>query len=201
MVILAKKNCLWTMPSCKVMIVIVSKRSFLILSLKHIHTHCAVLPPFLGGGGQFGITLNFRKSRFAPLTFFLEKFLYTLTHTHTLTFMYNNSRMLQIQGDLEDLETAFGATRFDLGSRAKVVGSGSCSALVKLLPGYKELYVSHDTWGDYNQMLRIFKLYDLSFDIGGGFRESIMFLHTDMCVVSECLKIWANNIVKYEVGC
>ena len=81
--------------------------------------------------------------------------------------------MLQIQGDLEDLETALGATHFDVGSRVRGIGSGSCSALVKLLPGYKELFVSHDTWGDYNQMLRIFKRYDLKFDIGGGFRKFI----------------------------
>ena len=85
--------------------------------------------------------------------------------------------MLQIQGDLEDLESALGAQADDVGSRARGVGSGSCSALVKLLPGYKELYVSHDTWGDYNAMLRIFKRYDLQFDIGGGFRKySIMIL-------------------------
>ena len=87
--------------------------------------------------------------------------------------MLNESRMLQIQGDLEDLEAALGASQADLGSRAKVIGSGSCSALVKLLPGYKELYVAHDTWTDYTQMLRIFKHYDLNFDIGGGFRKSM----------------------------
>ena len=79
--------------------------------------------------------------------------------------------MLQIQGDLEDLEAALGAKSGDIGSRVHGIGSGSCSALVKLLPGYKELYVSHDTWGDYNAMLRIFKRYDMKFDIGGGFRE------------------------------
>ena len=79
--------------------------------------------------------------------------------------------MLQIQGDLEDLEAALGAKSSDVGSRARGIGSGSCSALVKLLPDYKELYVAHDTWGDYNAMLRIFKRYDLKFDIGGGFRK------------------------------
>ena len=79
--------------------------------------------------------------------------------------------MLQIQGDLEDLEAALGATHADVGSRAHGIGSGSCSALVKLLPGCKELYVSHDTWGDYNQMLRIFKMYNFRYDVGGGFRK------------------------------
>ena len=99
---------------------------------------------------------------------------HSLSSIHiTWTQILNESRLLQIQGDLEDLEAALGATPTDLGSRAQVLGSGSCSALVKLLPGYKELYVAHDTWGDYNQMLRIFKHYDLHFDIGGGFRKSI----------------------------
>ena len=72
---------------------------------------------------------------------------------------------------MEDLEAALKATPSDIGLRSRGFGSGSCSALIKLLPGYKELYVSHDTWGDYNQMLRIFKRYDLLYDIGGGFRE------------------------------
>jgi hypothetical protein len=79
--------------------------------------------------------------------------------------------MLQIQGDLEDLEAALGAKSRDIGSKPRGIGSGSCSALVKLLPGYEELYVSHDTWSDYTTMLRIFKRYDLRFDIGGGFRK------------------------------
>ena len=78
--------------------------------------------------------------------------------------------MLQLHGDLDDLEAVLGATPADIGSRKKfrTIGSGSCSALVKLLPGYKELFVGHDTWTDYNTMLRVFKRYDLRYDIGGG---------------------------------
>ena len=45
----------------------------------------------------------------------------------------------------------------------KVVGAGKCSALVKLLPGNAELFVSHDTWDDYQGILRVFKLYNLKF--------------------------------------
>ena len=76
--------------------------------------------------------------------------------------------MLQIQGDLEDLEAALGATPADLGTRAKILGSGSCSALIKVLHGYKELFVAHDTWEDFNSMLRVFKRYNLRYDVGGG---------------------------------
>ena len=61
-------------------------------------------------------------------------------------------RFLNLGGDLEDLETALKD-----GESSKVLGSGSCSALIKLLPGYKDLYVSHDTWNVYNGMLRIIK--------------------------------------------
>lgn len=64
---------------------------------------------------------------------------------------------MQLFGDLEDLESAFG------GNSSHVTGSGSCSALIKLLPNNKDLYVSHDTWGDYNSMLRIFKRYEFRF--------------------------------------
>ena len=71
--------------------------------------------------------------------------------------------LLQIQGDLEDLESALG-----VGATSRVVGSGSCSALVKLLPGNSELLVSHDTWSDYHGMLRIFKHYDLKFRMTNG---------------------------------
>ena len=44
-----------------------------------------------------------------------------------------------------------------------VLGSGSCSALVKLLPGNQDLYVSHDTWNSYQSMLRVLKKYSLGF--------------------------------------
>ena len=44
-------------------------------------------------------------------------------------------------------------------------GSGSCSAIVKLLPGNKDMLVAHDTWTAYANMLRIYKQYDLKYSI------------------------------------
>lgn len=52
--------------------------------------------------------------------------------------------------------------------KKKLVGSGSCSALVKLLPGNSDLYVSHDTWDTYQSMLRMLKKYDFTFKPQGG---------------------------------
>ncbi|KAL3858015.1 hypothetical protein ACJMK2_012631 [Sinanodonta woodiana] len=67
--------------------------------------------------------------------------------------------MLQISGDMEDLESVLG--KEDL--KSHVFGSGSCSALIKLLPGFKDLYVSHDTWSGFQTMLRVLKKYDFAF--------------------------------------
>ncbi|MCI4378040.1 hypothetical protein PGIGA_G00211250 [Pangasianodon gigas] len=66
--------------------------------------------------------------------------------------------LFQMGGDLEDLEAALNKS-----SQSRTVGSGSCSALIKLLLGNKELLVSHDTWNNYQSMLRIMKKYVFSF--------------------------------------
>jgi len=67
--------------------------------------------------------------------------------------------LLQISGDIEDLSTVLG------GASTKILGSGSCSALIKLLPGNMDLFTSQDTWGVFNTMLRILKKYDLKYHV------------------------------------
>lgn len=69
--------------------------------------------------------------------------------------------LLQIAGDLEDLEPALNKTK----TKASL-GSGSCSALIKLLPGGRDLLVAHNTWNSYQNMLRIIKKYRLQFREG-----------------------------------
>ncbi|XP_003790002.1 putative phospholipase B-like 2 [Otolemur garnettii] len=69
--------------------------------------------------------------------------------------------LLQISGDLEDLEPALNKTK----TKASL-GSGSCSALIKLLPGQSDLLVAHNTWSSYQQMLRIIKKYWFQFREG-----------------------------------
>lgn len=68
-------------------------------------------------------------------------------------------RFFQLHGDLDDLESALGGAN----TSARVPGSGSCSALVKLLSD--DLLVGHNTWTSYYNMLRIYKLYDLRYHI------------------------------------
>ncbi|OBS58830.1 hypothetical protein A6R68_10027 [Neotoma lepida] len=69
--------------------------------------------------------------------------------------------LLQIAGDLEDLEPALNKT-----NTKAFLGSGSCSALIKLLPGGRDLLVAHNTWNSYQSMLRIIKKYRLQFREG-----------------------------------
>ncbi len=77
---------------------------------------------------------------------------------------------MQINGDLEDLESALQA---DHHTDKAMVGSGHCSALIKLLPQYKDVYVAQDTWTTYQSMLRILKKYDLHYQqyLDSGIKE------------------------------
>ncbi|XP_039094570.1 putative phospholipase B-like 2 [Hyaena hyaena] len=66
--------------------------------------------------------------------------------------------LLQLSGDLEDLEPALNKTK-----TKHVMGSGSCSALIKLLPGQSDLLIAHNTWSSYQNMLRVIKKYWFQF--------------------------------------
>ncbi|XP_049661502.1 putative phospholipase B-like 2 [Accipiter gentilis] len=76
--------------------------------------------------------------------------------------------LLQLGGDLEDLESALNRS-----SPRRVLGSGSCSALLKLLPDHRDLLVAHDTWTSYQSMLRIIKKYTLPFRASAGGNSQI----------------------------
>jgi hypothetical protein len=79
-----------------------------------------------------------------------------------ILFFYPNS-LFQASGDIEDLELALKKK-----NPHHIVGSGSCSALIKLLPNNKELFISHVTWTTYIDLLRIFKMYDFPFKTNQG---------------------------------
>ena len=61
---------------------------------------------------------------------------------------------------ISDLKVALGKPE---NVRKRVLGSGSCSALIKLLPGNEDLLVSQDTWNNYQSMLRIIKRYSFNY--------------------------------------
>ena len=71
--------------------------------------------------------------------------------------------MFQIGGDVEDLSEALQGQK-----RSVPLGSGHCSALIKLLPGNKDIYIAQDTWTGFSQMLRVLKKYDFRFNTNEG---------------------------------
>ncbi|VVC38023.1 Phospholipase B-like [Cinara cedri] len=79
---------------------------------------------------------------------------------HTPDLSWNDLFWLNAISELDDISQALNPSEVD---RIKVLGSGSCSALVKLLPGNKDLLVSHVTWDGYETMLRIQKRYSLRY--------------------------------------
>ena len=63
---------------------------------------------------------------------------------------------------MDDLVSALNSSA-SLPSGRRVTGSGSCSAIVKLLADKSDLLVGHNTWTSYVNMLRVFKLYDFKY--------------------------------------
>ena len=74
-------------------------------------------------------------------------------------------RFIQIAQDLDDLEELLKADQWEKNPFFSEEKSkpGHCSALIKVLPGNADLYVSHDSWINYHTMLRVLKLYDLPY--------------------------------------
>uniref|UniRef100_A0A8C2W3L2 Phospholipase B-like n=1 Tax=Chinchilla lanigera TaxID=34839 RepID=A0A8C2W3L2_CHILA len=98
--------------------------------------------------------------------------------------------MFQIQflnavGDLLDLIPSFSSTKDTSTKFFKRWDMGHCSALIKVLPGFENIYFGHSSWYTYAAMLRIYKHWDfnikdedtsssrLSFSSYPGFLESL----------------------------
>ena len=73
--------------------------------------------------------------------------------------------LMNLSGDLEDLEQAFGSTVTEVRARKRehMLGTGSCSALIKWIPG--DILTSQITWNSYQSLIRIIKNYDFNFRI------------------------------------
>ncbi|KAM5174694.1 phospholipase B-like 1 [Callospermophilus lateralis] len=98
--------------------------------------------------------------------------------------------MFQIQflnavGDLLDLIPSFSPTKSNNMKVFKRWDMGHCSALIKVLPGFENIFFAHSSWYTYAAMLRIYKHWDfnikdndtsssrLSFSSYPGFLESL----------------------------
>ncbi|XP_067135392.1 putative phospholipase B-like 2 [Centruroides vittatus] len=81
--------------------------------------------------------------------------------------------LFNLFGDLLDLEIILNKT-----DRNHIIDNGHCSALIKFLPGYKDLYVAHDTWNNYTTMLRILKKYVMPLRINTTENSKIIPGHT-----------------------
>lgn len=74
----------------------------------------------------------------------------------------------QVAGDLEDLNQLFSGVFRGSEDPSLRAGAGRCSALLRLLPGNKDLLVAQDTWNDLPSMLRILKRYSFQFHMAPG---------------------------------
>lgn len=103
--------------------------------------------------------------------------------------LFNNAffRYIQLSGDLEDLATVLGKKNVN-----KVVGSGSCSAIIKLFPKNADLAISQVTWNDYVSMLRIYKLYNFAFHDSNG---KIILWH--QIIFTDESAIFLSNSISY----
>ena len=76
--------------------------------------------------------------------------------------------LMNLSGDLEDLEQALGGPGgeglLETRARKHMLGTGSCSALIKWVPG--DLMTSHITWNSYQSLVRVMKHYVLNFKDG-----------------------------------
>ncbi|VUZ53168.1 unnamed protein product [Hymenolepis diminuta] len=76
--------------------------------------------------------------------------------------------LLQLNGDIGEITAALGVYD-DLkeGSNGKQYFSSraSCSALVKLFPFQKDIFISHNTWQGYESMLKVMKYYEFDWHL------------------------------------
>lgn len=75
--------------------------------------------------------------------------------------------LMNLMGDIEDLSSVFEPDQHESNIKdwitGRLTGDGHCSALIKVLPGNADLYVSHVTWNTYQSMLRTQKKYIFPF--------------------------------------
>ncbi|VDM63256.1 unnamed protein product [Angiostrongylus costaricensis] len=108
--------------------------------------------------------------------------------------------LIQLAGDIEDLAAKFGRPETP---PSLLTGTGHCSALVKLLPDFSDIYFSHVTWASYSSMLRMQKRYTFATSDPGhsysfsGYPGSISSID-DFVLTSSRLAILETTISNYN---
>lgn len=69
--------------------------------------------------------------------------------------------VMSLHSDMDTLCPLFGCT--DVRGRPRVSRRGHCSVIVKLVPALRELYAAHTTWTSFEDMTRVYKLYDFAY--------------------------------------
>jgi hypothetical protein len=65
---------------------------------------------------------------------------------------------LQLVGDIDEL-------LFKFQNKVNPFWATACSALIKVVDGYNDILVAHNTWEKYERMLRIAKHYKLKYHL------------------------------------
>lgn len=123
-------------------------------------------------------------------------------------------QFLNAVGDLLDLIPSLSPTK---GGNMKVFkrwDMGHCSALIKVLPGFENIYFAHSSWYTYAAMLRIYKHWDfnikdkyttssrLSFSSYPGFLESLddfYILSSGLVLLQTTNSVYNKTLLKFVV--
>lgn len=124
-------------------------------------------------------------------------------------------QFLNSVGDLLDLIPSLSPTKnSSLKLFSKRWDMGHCSALIKVLPGYENIYFAHSSWYTYAAMLRIYKHWDfkitdeetsssrLSFSSYPGFLESLddfYILSNGLILLQTTNSVYNKTLLKYVV--
>ncbi|XP_004693314.2 PREDICTED: phospholipase B-like 1 [Condylura cristata] len=123
-------------------------------------------------------------------------------------------QFLNAVGDLLDLIPSLSPTKNSSLKVFKRWDMGHCSALIKVLPGFENIYFAHSSWYTYAAMLRIYKHWDfnikdqdtsscrLSFSSYPGFLESLddfYILSSGLVLLQTTNSVYNKTLLKYVV--
>ncbi|XP_072810877.1 phospholipase B-like 1 isoform X2 [Vicugna pacos] len=123
-------------------------------------------------------------------------------------------QFLNAVGDLLDLIPSFSPTKNSSLNSSKRWDMGHCSALIKVLPGFENIFFAHSSWYTYAAMLRIYKHWDfniidkdtsssfLSFSSYPGFLESLddfYILNSGLVLLQTTNSVYNKTLLKQVV--